>query len=345
MSDRYPTSDWGSETSFDPFAEIVERIEDPIMIQDLDGNFRIVNDAVAKYADMPAEDLIGTDEFAFMDEESATRIQEMKDRVLDSEDAVTYEISPTFPQKGECMFSTRRYPYYDDDGNLAGTIAICRDVTKLREQRRDLRRENDRLEEFARVISHDLRNPLNVAQGRIRLLEKECDSEDIDPLADALDRMDTIIEDTLTLAREGNTVADTESLSITDFTRRCWEMVDTTNATLTVEEEFTIEGDPDRLRHVFENLFRNAVEHGGEGVTVRVGRGGPRSIYVEDDGPGIQPDEGDAVFDPGYSTSGGTGFGLTIVNRMVEAHGWGIRVTEGADGGARFEFTGVSIDG
>jgi signal transduction histidine kinase len=90
---------------------------------------------------------------------------------------------------------------------------------------------------------------------------------------------------------------------------------------------------------VFENLFRNAVEHGGEDVTVRVGRAGEDCIYVEDDGPGIPADDRDAVFEPGHtSATGGTGFGLTIIKRIAEAHGWEITVTDGRDGGARFEF-------
>jgi signal transduction histidine kinase len=92
---------------------------------------------------------------------------------------------------------------------------------------------------------------------------------------------------------------------------------------------------------VFENLFRNAVEHAGDDVTITVGTldGG---FYVDDDGPGIPEDERDRVFEAGYSTGeAGTGFGLSIVRDVVEAHGWDIRVVEGADGGARFEITGV----
>jgi signal transduction histidine kinase len=65
---------------------------------------------------------------------------------------------------------------------------------------------------------------------------------------------------------------------------------------------------------------------------------------VADDGPGIPADEREAVFDAGYSTAEeGNGFGLRIVDQVVAAHGWEIAVTESADGGARFEITGVSF--
>jgi signal transduction histidine kinase len=154
--------------------------------------------------------------------------------------------------------------------------------------------------------------------------------------------MEAIVEDTLTLARQGDTVAEAETVAIHDLIGRSWGTVDTAGATLEVADEFAIRGDPDRLRHVFENLFRNAVEHGGD--VVRVGLDGEDGFYVADDGPGIPPERREAVFEVGEtSTTDGTGFGLTIVNRIAEAHGWTVSVTGGADGGARFEFDGVDV--
>jgi signal transduction histidine kinase len=94
------------------------------------------------------------------------------------------------------------------------------------------------------------------------------------------------------------------------------------------------------------------VEHGStdtrseaDGVTITVGRVGD-GLYVDDDGPGIPEDDHDDVFEAGYSTSvDGTGFGLDIVREIAEAHGWTVDVTESADGGARFEITGMGLDG
>jgi signal transduction histidine kinase len=95
---------------------------------------------------------------------------------------------------------------------------------------------------------------------------------------------------------------------------------------------------------VFENLFRNAIEHGGTDVTVRIGRLAGDGIYVEDTGPGIPEADREAVFEPGHtSATGGTGFGLTIVKRIAEAHGWEVEIVAGTNGGARFEFTGINI--
>ncbi|MFD1643993.1 sensor histidine kinase [Halohasta litorea] len=102
----------------------------------------------------------------------------------------------------------------------------------------------------------------------------------------------------------------------------------------------TIEADDDRLGQLLENLFRNAIEHGGDEVTVTVGTMDD-GFYVEDDGSGIPEDKRDSVFTAGYSTSeDGTGFGLSIVNQIAEAHGWDVGLTESKAGGARFDITG-----
>ena len=101
--------------------------------------------------------------------------------------------------------------------------------------------------------------------------------------------------------------------------------------------------DPDRLVQVFENLLQNSVDHGGEGVTVRVGSL-ENGFYVEDDGPGVPEADRERMFEHGYTTrQDGMGYGLSIVRSIVDAHGWSIAVTESEDGGARFELTGVDF--
>ncbi|EMA57923.1 hybrid sensor histidine kinase/response regulator [Halorubrum kocurii] len=230
-------------------------------------------------------------------------------------------------------------------------------TSRLHERSAELERQNDRLAEFASVVSHDLRNPLNVAQGRVRLARDDCDSEHLDAAAGAHERMNTLIGDLLTLAREGERVSETEPVRLSAVVESCWETVETADATLTVEADLWLRADESRLRQLVENLVRNAVEHGGADVAITAGAlgdggtdgnapggedGAEVGFFLEDDGPGIPETERDEVFEAGYSTSReGTGFGLRIVEQVAAAHGWTVRVTEGPNGGARFEVTGV----
>jgi len=216
---------------------------------------------------------------------------------------------------------------------------------ELHKREHELVRERDRLDEFASIVSHDLRNPLNVAQGWLDIVREDCDDPHLKDIAQAHDRMNALVDDLLTLARDGDVVSETEVVDLAGLVDSCWRHVETADARIHTDVDRRVRADRSRLAQLLENLLRNAVEHGDGSPEITVGEldGG---FYVADDGPGIPEDEREAVFDPGYSTSGsGTGFGLSIVRQVAEAHGWSVRVTDGPDGGARFEITGVEFVG
>ena len=212
---------------------------------------------------------------------------------------------------------------------------------ELRARTNALERQNDRLEEFAAIVSHDLRAPLNVADGRLELVAEDCDSEHIADVREALDRMDSLITDTLALARQGQLVTETEPVSVASAARECWGRLTTRDADLDVTADVTVAADENRLQQVLENLLRNAMDHGGEDVTVRVGESAA-GFYVADDGPGIPEPDRAAVFERGFTTSEeGTGYGLAIVDEIADAHGWSVTVAESDLGGARLD---VEVD-
>lgn len=202
------------------------------------------------------------------------------------------------------------------------------------------------LEEVASILSHDLQSPLAIASGNLELVREESDAEQLATIAAALDRLEAMLDDVVTLARTGERVDPSETVTLDAIAETAWAMVETGAADLTVEDSATFRADRSRLQQVFENLFSNAVNHAGPTVSITVGllddTGG---IYVEDDGPGVPQDRRDEVFEFGYSsTHQQRGFGLAIVRRIVEAHGWTIRVTEGASGGARFEIARIAFE-
>lgn len=222
----------------------------------------------------------------------------------------------------------------DSDPLGVRIVGLLTDISDRKE--RELR-----LEQFAGIVSHDLRNPLNVIAGRLELVAEDCESEHLDPVHDSLDRMHRLIEDLLTWTREGESVDSVTPQPLAAVSQVCWNSVKPEEATLTIEADCTIHADRARFYRLLENVFRNAVEHGGD--TVRIGPL-PNGFYIEDSGSGIPKELGDSVFETGFSTSPkGTGFGLAIISQIAAAHDWDLTVTTGNDGGARFEFTDVAV--
>ena len=315
-------------------------------VKDKQGRHRWVSE---HHTDAPEEYLGKTDREVFSSEfgeqtyADDMRVIEQEEQMLKKEEYV---------QQRDEWHRTSKVPWYGETGDIAGLIGVTWDISDQKLFERELQRQNERLEEFTSVVSHELRNPLNVAQGELRLADH--DGERLDRVAGALDRMEALIEDLLTLAREGKTVDDRERMDLGDLVDICWQHVELPAASLEIRTDRTIRGDPSRVRQLFGNLFRNAVEHGtaddadldgtdehaGDPVTIVVGdlRDG---FYVADDGIGVSGDH-DRVFEAGHSTTDdGTGFGLSIVAEIIDAHGWEIDLVESDIGGARFEITGV----
>jgi len=340
------------------------------------------------------------------------QLREWIDRAADGEH-VRFEAKHPVSDGETATIDGLIHPVRDDEGAVTELVAIGRNITEHKDRERALQRERDRLDEFASIVSHDLRSPLTVARGRTTLLAETLEDADvggggvdeyIDSILHALDRMENIIEDSLTLAKQGQPVSEPEPIALADAARDSWDSVETADATLAVAVgDDAILADPSRLRSVFENLFRNSVEHGSTGsraqpddsvehgstgnrsktddsvehgstgnrpeaddsvehgcdesagLTITVGRVDPfhtstraptdsEGFYVEDDGTGVPAGARENVFDAGHTSSDdGTGFGLAIVEGIAEAHGWDVRLSEGADGGARFTFTGVEF--
>ena len=331
------------ERELERYEAFVENSLDMTTHMDTDGNVLYLSPAAERGMGRDAEARRGGGGFEYIHPEDRDGMaEEFRGFIEDPEKETTEVVYRSQREDGEYIWlETVAVDMTDTD--IGGVIANSRDVTERERRKERVRRQKERLDDFAGVVSHDLRNPLSVAKVRLELAQKECDSEHLDSVGGALGRMETLIEDLLALAREGSGIGEMEVIETEEFLEDCRRNVDTGDATVAVELERSIEADPSRLKQLFENLVRNAVEHGGKDVTVTVGELEDRNgFYVADDGEGIPKEKREEVFEAGHSTSeGGTGFGLSIVEEIVTAHGWDIEATESETGGARFEVSGV----
>jgi PAS domain S-box-containing protein len=339
------------------YETVFEHAQDALFLVNVDENgdpefvFDTANPAHESLTGVPAADLSGRTPQEVFGEAVGGDVAAKYREVLDARETVSFEDEFELPA-GEAVVNLKLSPVVVD-GAVTQLVGIARDTTERRERERELERQNDRLEEFASIVSHDLQNPLNVAEGYLQMARESGDTSHLEAVDDAHDRMRTLIEDILTLAREGQTVTSFEAVDLADVATDCWTLVEGGGATLDVQAAETVLADRSRLQQVFENLYRNAVEHAADDVTITVGcldpdedddEGEEPGFYVADDGPGIPPEKREQVFESGYTTSrDGTGFGLTIVAEIVDAHGWTVELAESEAGGARFEVRGVEF--
>ncbi|WP_394329092.1 histidine kinase N-terminal 7TM domain-containing protein [Haloferax sp. Q22] len=319
------------------FRALTENASDLIFVTDADGSISYMSDSARQTL------RVGTDAsepetlYDYLHPADCDLARETFERVREQPTAdTTVELRFHSAAHGWRAFSVRCRNLLDDSV-VGGVVVNAHDIAERK-------KHEQQLEEFASVVSHDLRNPLNVANGFLDIVkesEGEPNPEDIERIERAHERMNEIITDVLAVARGSKKVEALESVSLDTVASAAWTNVDTKSGSLEVVGDASFEADRTRLLQLLENLFRNAVEHGGDGVTVTVGATAD-GFYVEDDGPGVPPETRPRLFESGYTTTtNGTGFGLAIVRAVAEAHDWTVAYEDGQTGGARFVVRGV----
>lgn len=348
------------------------------MQQDVGGTVRVLHaDDDPGFRELVAELL---DEHAGIELVSASTLSDAIDGALEREavQEVEYAVDT---DAGTTWYEAHVAPLPADGGSAV--VVVARDITTQRQYEQRLESQNERLDEFASMVSHDLRNPLNVVQGRLELIDSQVDDreavcEHVDAARSATERMTDLIEDTLAVARTEERSLTVGPVSLREASERAWSAVEAAEAdfSVAVDGESRIRADEGELIRLFENLFRNAVEHGSTGSqaepddAVEHGSTSSRTpsgdsvehgstddaltvsvecvddgFAVEDDGPGVPAEHRDRIFESGYSTAtDGTGYGLDIVERVADAHGWSVELADGGEG-ARFEISGVEFAG
>ncbi|QPV61540.1 hypothetical protein I7X12_12280 [Halosimplex litoreum] len=333
---------------------VVEGLDDPVIV--LDGDRAVADfnqastrlwpllpDAVGEPIADACPDLV--DAMWLDDETWDLAVKGDRDELADQ---ITFTVDGT-----ERHFSVNLSTVGGDDESANWVSILLGDVTELERSRWRLEKQNERLDQVASTISHDLRNPINVADGYAELVESLIDEDGLDAgdaetaiehlhrIRTSHDRMEAIIADILTIAREGKTVDETRQVSLVAAARDAWHNVETEDTTLTIAADRRLQADRSKLLSILENLFRNALDHGPNDVHVTV-EATSDGFAVADDGPGIPAEHRDSLFEYGYTTSEeGTGLGLSIVQAMAESHGWTVEHDDGYADGARFVFGNV----
>ncbi|QKY16868.1 PAS domain-containing protein [Halorubrum sp. CBA1229] len=330
------------------FRQFLEYGTDLVTVVDDDGLVRYESPSIEEVLGYEQGSTVGRSPLGYVHPDDRERVTERFYRALDDPEA-----APTMEYRyrtadGDWVWlesRTRSLP----DAAVGQLLINSRDVSERKARERRLTDRNERLDRFAGIVSHDLRNPLSVIRGSMEMARLQGDTEPLERGERAVDRIDQLVSELLTLARQGSGIDEPTEFDLEGAVREAWATAGSDDATLVVGAHARVRGDRGRLRQALENLFRNCVEHGstggrtnsddrvdhtsdgGDDLTVVVSATA-EGFLVADDGPGIDPEHRDEAFDPGFTTSAdGTGYGLDIVREVVESHGWTVRLRPDAD--------------
>lgn len=317
-------------------------------ILNADGRILTVNDAWRRFAD----ENHGTDPGYWVGENYFEVCRDADDdsratEVLDGLQAVLAGERDRFQLGYPCHSPAEQRWYALDAGGFSfdgdDFLFVCHfDITDRKLAEREAAARTKQLEAVIGALAHDTRNPLQIIDGYAEQIADDIgDAEELDRIRRAAARIDEIAEATLTFGQSGK-LSSAEPLSLKTIANDAWAHVSTGDATLSIADPPTIHGDRRLLHQLFENLFENAVEYASPDCAVTVGSVDD-GFYVADNGPGIPAAIREKTLREDFSTHGTGGMGLPIVQAVVEAHGGTLKITDTADGGARFEITGIDI--
>jgi len=330
------------------FDVILENTTTPLFMKDRDGEYIFVNQGFRSLFGLQEAEIRGKTDDDILPPEQADDIQANDQVVLEQGKSV--ETEETVVTNGEkLVYKSSKVPVYDlgtrsDPDDPIAVFGVATDITEQKRREQELERQNERFDELASIISHDLQTPLETVRGRVELAKETGETSHLENALDGLDRVTDLREDLVEMLRAREIVGDTETVDIGAIAESVWRTVNTpADASFEVRESPRVQADQNAVSRLLENLLSNSVEHGNNGISVWVGECDD-GFYVADDGNGIAPEHREDVFTPGFTTKAdGTGIGMTSVQQIVEAHGWEIEITDSEDGGARFEIISIKF--
>lgn len=253
-------------------------------------------------------------------------------------------------------------PLFTVDGRLVNIIANVRDITNFR-------KAQEMQNVFISVISHELKTPVAIIKGYAATLRREDVTWDTDTvreytgvIEDEADRLNELIQNLLTASKlqaERGLKVEIGDVWLEDVIARAVERISTQTQkhqiSVNIPPDFpVIRGDEARLRQVIDNLLSNAIKYSPNGGTIEIGGytgfdttgKSTVTIYVKDEGVGINETDQERIFDRFYRVDGklsrktqGTGLGLYLAKAIVEAHHGVMRVESQVGKGSTFFFT------
>jgi PAS domain S-box-containing protein len=348
------------------FREITESMPQLIWTTDREGSCDFLNRQWIEYTGIPAAEQLGDGWINAVHPEDRTRSWDLWTRFIRGEEDYDLEYRLRRSDGEFRWFKTRGIPIRDERGRTVKIFGSCTDIDdkiraeeSLRAMGAELQRSNRELEQFASIVSHDLREPLRTISGFLNLIRRknrgqltqEAD-EYINYAVEGADRLDRMIRDLLDYSRIQRQEITFQPTPLFDIWKRVAEnlrlLIEESGAHITHDPLPVVKGDASQLARLLQNLISNAITYcEGRKPEIHLGVASQDDswrISVQDNGIGIKPEHQERIFQifqrlHTRKEYPGTGIGLAICQKIVERHGGHIWVASEPGKGSTFYFT------
>lgn len=340
---------------------VFDSLRDVLVISDLEGNFVRWNRRVNEVTGYSDEELEKMDMTSLFDREGAERAARSFMEAIQEGGFKSFEVTGITKSGKSIPYELKASLIKSKDGDIIGLCGLGRDITERKEHEEQLERINRELEGYAHTVSHDLKSPLTGITLALEMLTHELGllgDGSIEGLEDAREKVAVIrrsavrvnrrIDDLLVLAETGQVPGEVSEVDVTEVVSEVLEEmaggIEERGAEVKVGDDLgTVTVDPTHVHQVFSNLIGNAIRHNErDGIRVEISclgddPNGGRRYRVRDNGEGILPEDLEKVFTLFFrGKNGGTGIGLSTVEKIVKVYGGEIEAYN--DNGACFEF-------
>lgn len=331
------------EAEREKYSNIIANMNMGLLEVDLNDRIQFVNQSFCELSGYTTDELIGKKASElFLDPENKailnSKINIRKKGVSDS-----YQIKAKMKSKEEKYWLVSGAPNYNLNGKLVGSIGIHLDITELKkleiqkeELLKSLERQNESLNEYAQIVSHDLKSPLRSIHTLVTWIKGEKENvlseqtqEYISLIEEKVEKMDYLIEGILTFSKIDSYETTNELVDLNEIVENAIRIIDVPqNMEITIAKKLPVKNtNRFRMQQLFQNLISNAIIHNDKAkASVIIDFTEDNNNYtfsVKDNGPGISKKFRNKIFHlfESYSSDNkSTGIGLSIVKKIVEKY-------------------------